>query len=47
LIDHQIAEGYVRPHHRDLFQVVATPEAVFEVIAEARAPTEPSHPERI
>jgi uncharacterized protein (TIGR00730 family) len=47
LIDHQIAQGYVRPEYRRLFSVVDTPEAVFDAVAQARRPKEPSHPERI
>ena len=47
LIDHQAAGGYVRPQHRDIFQVVETVEAVFEAVAEAPAARTPSAVERM
>lgn len=47
LIDHQIAEGYVRPQHRELFEVVEAPEAVFEAVARARPPAKPARTERL
>jgi uncharacterized protein (TIGR00730 family) len=38
LVKHQVAEGYVRPHHAELFAVADTVAGVFDVIAEAPEP---------
>ena len=37
LVGHQAAAGFVRPHHRHLFQVVDSVDAVFEALAAAPA----------
>jgi uncharacterized protein (TIGR00730 family) len=43
LVKHQVAEGYVRPQHAELFSVAESVAGVFEAIAEA---PEPGAPER-
>ncbi len=41
LADHMMRSGFVRPEHRDLFQLAPTPEAALELMAGPQAPVAP------
>ena len=46
LVRHQVAAGYVRPEHAELFAVVESVEAAFDVMAAAPEPCAPERPAR-
>jgi uncharacterized protein (TIGR00730 family) len=47
LVRHQVAEGYVRPQHAELFAVAETVAGVFEAIAAAPEPCAPERQARL
>lgn len=47
LVRHQVAEGYVRPQHAELFAVAESVAEVFEVLAAAPEPCAPEHQARL
>ena len=47
LVKHQVAEGYVRPQHAELFTVAESVAGVFEAIAEAPEPCAPERQARL
>lgn len=47
LVAHQVAAGYVRPEHAELFAVAETVGQVFEAIAEAPEPSAPARQARL
>lgn len=47
LVDHMVAQGFVRPENRDLYQVVETVEEVFGAIAAPQAIARPADEKRV
>jgi uncharacterized protein (TIGR00730 family) len=47
LVKHQVAAGYVRPQHAELFSVAETVAGVFEALAEAPEPCAPERQARL
>ncbi len=47
LVKHQVAEGYVRPEHAQLFSVAETVAEVFERLAAAPEPCAPDRQARL
>jgi uncharacterized protein (TIGR00730 family) len=47
LVKHQVAAGYVRPQHAELFSVAESVTGVFEAIAEAPEPCAPERQARL
>jgi hypothetical protein len=46
-VKHQVAEGYVRPQHAELFAVAESVAGVFEALAEAPEPCAPERQARL
>lgn len=47
MIEHQAAAGYVRPQHMKILRVVRQIDTVFDALAAAPAPTQPTDEERL